>query len=309
MYVRTTRRPGSIRAWGPLRTVRTNTPGGLGYTYPNPLTVGRRIWLFWRGGNWQPTFSTSRYGRRWTRARTLLRGPGSHRPYAKYDSNGRDSFDVAYTEGHPGSYPTGIRFARYRRGAFRTAGGRLIARMRSLPFAARRGQSVYRARARGRAWVFDVARDRRGRPVIAYVTYPSRRRPLYRYARWNGRRWVNRDVVRAGPPIAGGYPAGMSLDHENPSVVYLARRMDGHYEIERWTTRTGGRTWSHSNVTAHSRVDNLRPVAPRGLDGSRDTVVWLRGRYPGYRSYLTAVTTLRGFPLPAFVNLARAPAG
>jgi hypothetical protein len=312
MYVRTTRRPGDIRRWGRLRTVRTNTRGGLGWTYPNPLELRRerRIWLFWRGGNWQPAFSTSRDGRRWRRARTLLRGPGRNRPYAKYDSNGRDSFDVAFDEGNPGSYRTGVRFARYRRGAFRTAGGRLIARMRSLPFRARAAESVYRPRRRGRAWVFDVAREPGGgRPVIAYVTYPTARAPLYRYAHWSGRRWVNHDVVRAGPPIGtrGRYAAGMSLDHEDPSTVYLSRRIRRHYEVERWRTRDGGRSWSHRAVTRRSRTDNIRPVTPRGLSGG-DTVVWLRGRYPGYTTYMTSVATLRSFPRPLLVDLQRAPA-
>jgi hypothetical protein len=310
MYVRTTRRPGDIRRWDPLRRVRPNTPGGLGWTYPNPveLRAERRIWLFWRGGNWQPTFSASRDGRHWSRARTLIRGPGDNRPYAKYASNGRDSIDVAYTEGHPGSYRTGIRYARYRRGAIRTAGGRLIARMRSLPFAAGRGQSVYRPGRRGRAWVFDVARDGRGRPVIAYVTYPSESRPLYRYARWTGSRWRNHDVVPAGPPIAGDYAGGMSLDHEDPATVYLSRKVDGDFEVERWHTRNGGRGWTHVSVTKGSRgVDNIRPVAPRGLRGD-DTVVWLRGRYPGYRAYMTRVTTLRDAPKPLLAELARAPA-
>jgi hypothetical protein len=55
-------------------------------------------------------------------------------------------------------------------------------------------------------------------------------------------------------------------------------------------------------------VPNIRPVAPRGLHGARDTVVWLRGRYPSYRNYLTTVTTLRGFPRAPIVDLARATA-
>ena len=308
LYWRTTRRPGDVRSWGPLHRLRTNTPGGLGYTYPNPIALRGRTWLFWRGGNWQPSFSTSRGGRRWTRARTLLRGPGANRPYAKYAASGGDTIHIAYTEGNPSSYPAGIRYARMRRGGWRGAGGRLIARMSGLPFAARRGQRVYAPRTRGRAWVFDVAAGRGGRPVIAYVTYPSARRPLYRYAVWTGRRWRNNDIVRAGPPIAGSYAAGMSLDHEDPSVVYLSRKVDGDFEVERWVTPDGGRSWSHAQVTHSRGVDNIRPVAPRGIPGGRGAVVWLRGRYPGYRNYLTTVTTLRSFPRAPIVDLAHAPA-
>lgn len=309
LYVRTTRRPGDVRSWGHLHALHTNTPGPLGYTYPNPVDLPgeRRTWLFWRGGNWQPSFSTSRDGLHWRRARTLLRGRAGNRPYVKYASDGLRTIHIAFSEGNPGSVRTGIRYVRYRRGAFRTAGGRLVARRAGLPFRASEAEQVYSPRRRGRAWVFDVAATRDGRLAIAYVTFPSRRRPLYRYARWSGRRWVNHDVVRAGPPVVGLYAAGMSLDHEDPSTVYLSRKIGAHYEVERWRTRDGGAHWAHVAVTRSSPVDNLRPVTPRGLGRGDDTVVWLRGRYPGWTSYMTTVTTLRGFPRPVTVDLARAP--
>ena len=311
LYSRTTLRPGGVASWGPLRTVGTNTPGRLGYTYPNPVELRRehRVWLFWRGGNWQPSFSTSRNAVDWRRARTMIRGPGRNRPYVKYASNGRDTIDIAFTAGNPSNLRTGIRYARYRHGAFRTAGGRLIRRIRELPFRPSQADTVYRPeRRRGRAWVFDVASDRGGVPVIVYVTYPTRGRLLYRYARWDGRRWRNNDIVRAGPPIAGHYAAGISLDHEDASVVYLSRKVGGAYEVERWTTPDAGVHWSHIPITSGSRVDNLRPISPRGLSG-RDLVVWLRGRYDGYRNYVTTVTTLRSFPRPATVELSDVPVG
>ena len=306
MYVRTTRRPGSIRSWGPLRTVRTNTPGGLGYTYPNPvhLAAERRTWLFWRGGDWNPTFSSSRDGRRWTRARTLLRGPGRQRPYVKYDGNGRTAISVAYNQGHPSSMRTGVRYVRWSRGRVRAASGRVIATRRGLPFGHAAGQLVYRPSSRGRSWVHDVVDGRR--PAIVYATYPRRRTPVYRYARWDGRRWRNHDIVAAGPPIAGRYTAGISLDHEDPRVAYLSLKRGRRYEIERWTTADDGATWSHTALTRASTADNIRPVAPRGLRGTRDTVVWLRGRYPGYRTFMTTVTTLRDFPAPPRIG---APVG
>jgi putative BNR repeat neuraminidase len=47
----------SIQEFGRVRTVPTNVPGGLGYTYPNPIQLRDKLWLFWRGGGWNPTFS------------------------------------------------------------------------------------------------------------------------------------------------------------------------------------------------------------------------------------------------------------
>ena len=68
-----------ITAWEPERVFPTNTPGTHGYTYPNPLQLsgeGNRIYLFWRGGNFNPSFSTSSNGTSWSAARTLILNSG-----------------------------------------------------------------------------------------------------------------------------------------------------------------------------------------------------------------------------------------
>ena len=61
LYHRTTTEPARIANWGPERTVPVNTPGGYGYTYPNPIwsPLDQKLYLFWRGGNFLPTLSTS----------------------------------------------------------------------------------------------------------------------------------------------------------------------------------------------------------------------------------------------------------
>jgi hypothetical protein len=285
MYYRVSRRPGDVRRWGPLRWLPTNTPGGLGYTYPNPIRVGRSVRLFWRGGNWQPSMSTWRPGRGWTRARTAIRVGGGNRPYVKYARvRGRarrgGAIDLAFTEANPGNLATSIYYARLR-------GQR-------LPITPRRAYRVYDGRGRlGRAWVLDVADTPYGRPVILFATYhPGGRHVVYRYATPGaGRSWRVRRLVDSGPPIAGNYPAGASLDHADPGTVLLSRRVRGMYEIERWHTADRGRSWAHTAVTSGSRQWNIRPVVPRG--DSRGTVVWMRGGYRSWRAYMTRVR-LRG---------------
>jgi hypothetical protein len=296
MYWRRMRRAEDLSSFGPERVLRTNTRGGLGYTYPNPVHLRRerRTWLFWRGGNWLPSFSTRRPTGRWSRARTLLAPPGGRRPYLKVASNGRDTIHFAFSEDNPGNRRVGIWYVRYRRGRLERADGRRVGRLSRLPLGQRSFEAVRRPR-RGRpsAWVHDVAADRRGRPAIVYVAYRSRRDLRYRYARWDGRRWRDRQIVRAGGPLRGRYAGGISLDHEDPGVVFLSRRVRGVFEVERWTTRDGGRTWSRRPVTRRSRRHNVRPVAPRGEPSSR-TVVWMRGRYRSYRAYITSIAG-RGF--------------
>ena len=65
--------PWSINGCGRVHTVPTNVPGGLGYTYPNPIQLKDKLWLFWRGGDWNPTFSYSEDGSNWIPARELVR--------------------------------------------------------------------------------------------------------------------------------------------------------------------------------------------------------------------------------------------
>jgi hypothetical protein len=57
-------------------------------------------------------------------------------------------------------------------------------------------------RYRRKAWVHDIALDNAGRPVIVYATFPSDTDHRYRYVRWNGSGWTDRELVRAGRPMS-----------------------------------------------------------------------------------------------------------
>ena len=39
MHYRASEQPEDVTAWGPPQTVEENTPGGFGYTYPNPVRL------------------------------------------------------------------------------------------------------------------------------------------------------------------------------------------------------------------------------------------------------------------------------
>ena len=79
------------------------------------------------------------------------------------------------------------------------------------------------------------------------------------------------------------------LDHEDPSIAYLSREVEGVHEIERWTTRDGGAHWTGRSVTSSSSMPNLRPVTPRGAKTGELDVVWMRGPYPGYQRFETGL--------------------
>lgn len=285
MYTTTSRRPLSVASFTRSRRFPTNTRGRSGYTYPNPMRVNGALWLMWRGANREPTYSVFRRGR-WAPARTLVRGPGQHRPYAKYATD-RGVIHGTFTEGGLGSYPNSVYYARIRNGAFYTAAGRFIAPLGKSP-PVRRLEKVRPFEGLSQ-WTLDIAIDETGSPVVVYRRgqYPVE----YWYARFNGRNWENHLIIRyAGPAHPPGGVGGLTLDHEDPSTVYVSRinRSGGKHEIEVWVTPDGGQSWSVRALTQNSGSDNLRPVSPRGLFDF-EQVLWFAGTRLGWRSFRTDI--------------------
>jgi hypothetical protein len=301
MRYRVARRRFSIRGgFGPVRRVPTNTPGGLGYTYPNPVRAGGRLFLFWRGGDWNPTFSWTADGRRWTRARTLVRGPGTaehpERPYAKYAEGPGATFDVVFSDAHVQNWRNSLYHLRFRRGIFYRADGRRIGTLAEAPFTRGEVGVVYRWRkGKGRAWPHDVASGRDGRPVVVY----TRRRggpdgtDYFHYARFDGRRWVDRELISSGDGAPTFTSGGITLDHEEPGNVVLSRRIGEEYQVELWNTFDGGRRWFRSTLTRYEKGFSMRPVFPRGFHSTgRAVVVYFQGTADSYTDYDTRVVML-----------------
>jgi hypothetical protein len=300
MYYRTTRRPEDVSAWGPVRHVRARLRGGLGFTYPNPVILAGerdRLYLLWRGSDWSADFATRTVSGRWSPARELIRDPGQ-RPYVKVASNGTDTIALAFTNGHPRERTTSIYYAAYRAGWLRHANGRRIARISAGPISPSRADLVYDgSRARISSWVWDVALDAQQRPAIVYATFPSAADHAYWYARWDGRGWISHFLTFGGPTISPGtieteYSGGIALDHADPSVVYLSRKVRGRFELQRWVTRDGGWSWTHTTIVRSARADDVRPVVPRGPTGGLIRLVWLRGHYGTYTHYRTSIAYL-----------------
>lgn len=300
LYHRTTVRPARVSDWGPERTVPTNTPGGYGYTYPTPIWSPRdsKLYLFWRGGTFLPTFSTSEdEGRTWAPARTLMydNEPGSsQRPYVKYVEHD-GVIHLAYTQAHPRNRPTSIFYMRYEPGVgWRRAGGADIG---APPFVPTDGDRVFDAWEYGqRAWVHDVAVGSDGRPRIVFASFSRDARYTdhrYWFARWDGQRWRKHPITSAGPSIDPDgerqYSAGIVLDQEDPDVVYLARKKGRWFQVERRRTADGGASWDVSPVTKGAR-HHMRPIVPRGhQNGDGGQVLFMTGVYDSYTTYRTSL--------------------
>lgn len=307
MYYRTTERAEDIYSLGQEQTVPVNAPGNKGYTYPTPVYLSdeKRFYLFWRGGNFKPNFSVCANLERnmWLPARTLIEDQG-HRPYIRYVSNNKDAIHFAFTDGHPHVEPTNsIYYACCRRGELTDATGAAIKPLDALPLKAAEAETVFDGKKASRAsWIWDIALDESGFPVIVYAVFESKTDHRYYYSRFDGQKWLTNEMTAAGPwfpqTSAGKeetepcYSAGIILDHRNPDHVYLSRHAEGGFSLEHWRTEDGGRSWQ-SDVLAASESEVLaRPFMSRGAGSERNwpaLLFWMKGKYVQYTNYCTSL--------------------
>jgi PKD repeat protein len=301
MHYRVSSAPGDVTAWEPPQTVDENTLGGFGYTYPNPIHLDDedRTYLFWRGGNYNPTFSLQDDGEAsWSPARTLITNPGA-RPYVKYDASGGDTIHVAFTNVHPGEQASvardsNIYYARVRGGRTERVGGQQIGSLDD-PIAPAEGDLVWDGTAP--AWIHDVAADPSGNPVLVFASFPTVTDHRYHYARWTGSAWQVNEIIGAGGSIAEEaersprYSGGITLDHEDPSRIYLSRQVGaGAWQVETRTTADNGVSWSPPTALS-AGGKNVRPVSPRGMGATTGelSVIWMTGGYSNYEDYDTTI--------------------
>ena len=243
MRYRISKQPLSISGFCPVRLVKTNVPGGLGFTYPNPIQQRGKLWLFWRGGGWNPTFSYTRNGKDWVPARELLRSHSDERPYSKYCGDGKTRIHGIFTEGHANHFNNSLYYMVYENMKILGANGKRLGSLRNVPLPISKLERIYRfTKAKGSAWPHDIALTDRGRPRIVYTRRVGNRDTFF-YAYNNGERWISRKIVEAGPGFPSFTSGGATLDHEDPRIVYLSRRTGAFHQVEAWFTPDDGRTW------------------------------------------------------------------
>jgi len=306
MWYRVNERPENIATWGPEHELGTNTgDGGWGLTYPNPYRLDDedRIFLFWRGGSGKPSYSISTDGLQWSCARMLILGSG-RRPYVKYTSNGRNKIHIAFTDGHPHrELSNSIYYANYCQDTvWRTPEGGFIKTMDELPIVPSEAEMVYDGSTKGRAWIWDIAVDSEGWPVMVFSVMPEKNKHYYHYACWDGKKWLENQITFAGPwfpQTSPGktetepfYSGGVVLDHRDPSTVYLSRQVDGVFEIERWYTADSGGNWNSEPITRGSKRDNVRPLVSRASPGEPAVLFWMHGDYVHYTQFSTGIKML-----------------
>jgi hypothetical protein len=171
-----------------------------------------------------------------------------------------------------------------------------------LPIQPQVADIVYDAtKSHERAWIWDVAENREGDPVIVYSRFPKDSSHVYYYSVWDNNKWNNYKLVNSGPWFPQTpkgeierepyYSGGIVLDHEDPSILYLSRLKDKKFEIEKWTTPNKGCNWVIEEITQDSNNDNVRPFVIRNYSGQDSLkVLWMNvKKYVHYTDYQTSI--------------------
>ncbi len=311
-----TKESGDITSWEPLQRITENSEGPMAFCYTNPVLLSEesnRIYVFWRGGDWKPTFRyTDDRGKSWSNIFSLVKSSENvfKRPYVKVSSNGKDEIHFAFTDGHPRNEPlNSIYYLKYRKGKFFKADGTELGTTQDLPLNHEDCDLVYDAsehfkkNAFGvRSWIWDIAVDSIGNPVIAYTKLPTESEHQYWYAYWDGQRWLNSKISDAGswfPRYVKSkseqepephYSGGISLDQHEPNVVYFSKPVGDIFEVFRSETTDQGKSWVETPLTANSRKDNVRPHVIRRTAKAPGQVTWMyNDRYSEYTDFDTGI--------------------
>lgn len=273
--------------------------GGSDYTYPVPIQLLAEtddpIYLFYRS---IPAGNPARYdlvyskstdgGATWP---SPVAVSTINRSYWKIIQNGNDRVDFAVTSSHP-FYAVGIIYHfYYSGGSYYQSDGTA---MGSPPFATSDMTLVYDGTP-NKSWVWDIAIDADGHPVILLATFPSSTDHRYRYAHWNGSAWATNQIVAAGTyiPTAGPevyYSGGINFDKADPRVVYASvQNGSGRWDMYRYQTADEGATWTSRDLTDSGK--NIRPAAV--WNAAAVKALWMTGTYTTYTNYNTATTGTR----------------
>lgn len=326
IWYRISKKPGDITALGDEKYLATanNT------TYPSPFILSddpNHIYLCWRGINWHPTIARLTmpdsddncqfdFG-----PKQIVQSTGA-RPYAKYQSNGKDKIYLSYTTGHPDNempdwlYFNVIDINKGNGPILRDINGKQLSIINNGVFNVNKTDSyassypltIVDNSANIRNWVWQITLDKDERPVIAYPHIDNAKTShVYWYARWTGSEWKRTWVQYAGHAFHQNwnstercYSGGMAIDPDNINDMYLSipttngvYNKDGVYEIWKYTIDDDGNVAGSEQITKNSTKNNVRPFIIPGSKNSPMRLAWMNG---DYYYWIVSTSYPKGFP-------------
>ena len=300
MRYRISLHPGRSPSSGRCTPCPPTSRAGWGTPIPNPIQLRDKLWLFWRGGGWNPTFSYTEDGLHWVPARELVHFGGGQRPYAKYVGDGRPANPRHLQQRPPEHWKNGLHYLRYEARDLFAVGGRRLGTPRRRAAAhvqARPHLPLLRAgrAAPGRTTSRSPPKAGRGSSTRAaggqdtfYYALPQRRavdQPQDRRGRRRPRALLlrRRDARPRGPALR------LPLTNDRPWS-----------QVEQWFTPDEGRTWTPRQLTA--RPDGFCSARSRlAACATANRIVFVSRvteRTKGYRDYRSRVHVLQGAAPP-----------
>lgn len=307
-FTRKSKRAEDITEWEEERILEFG-PGKKLICYSHPVMLAEennRIYMFFRSRyvtgkkatfkDWYQMMSYSDdLGQTWTDAQRVMDSYDVDNPvYMKVSSDNKSRIDILFTDGHPKIGAASVYHMYYKDGQLHQTSGKSIAPLSAMPIGVDKIDKVYDVtKHKTKSWIWDIALDKKGHPIIAYTRYPHETDHRYHYARWDGKKWLDEELVKAGPYITrlrpgaklleGHYSGGVVLDHNNTDNVYLSREINGKFEIQEW--KRNGKEWTIKEITKQSQQDNVRPYVVYG--SHKPIVLWMQGTYHHYTDYDT----------------------
>ncbi|MCR5132208.1 MAG: BNR-4 repeat-containing protein [Prevotella sp.] len=312
IWYRISQKPGDITALGDEKRLATQN----NTTYPSPFILSDdpdHVYLCWRGINWHPTIARITmpdenddckfdFG-----PKQIVQSTGA-RPYAKYQSNGKDKIYVSYTTGHPDNempdwlYFNVIDINQGNGPILRDLNGKQLSIIKNGVFNVNKSDSyansypatIVDKTANIRNWVWQIALDSEENPVVAYPHIDNAKTThVYWYARWTGSEWQRTWVQYGGHAFHKNwnstekcYSGGMAIDPDHINDLYLSiptkngqYNKDGVYEIWKYTINDDGSVGPSEQITSDSKLNNIRPFVIPGSKNSKLRVIWMNGDY------------------------------
>ena len=318
--IRISTNPHDNSAWDPEFTFNWGASGDV--TYSNLLHLSAegtgqgRLYNFTRGQNRDPHLSYSDdQGNTWTYGGRLSAQPSSlgySNGYYKFKTNGVDRIDFICTEAHPRDYDNSIYHGYIQGGkSFNSLGGEIDSNIfdNTAP-APQAFTKVWQtqgvsATTRHHGWTTELEYDANHHPVILFTSrygntvvdgHAGAGDHRIFYGRFNGASWSTIELGRMGELFHTGEQdyTGLGCIHPNdPSTIYISSYIhpgtdvlfpSKKREIFQGKTTDQGSSWSWTQLTFNSTVDNARPIIP-DWDSEHTALLWWRGRYPWQRDY------------------------
>lgn len=263
--------------------------GAAQYTYPVLYQMNDgTIWFFFRDyisgtTTGRLSYSTSTDGGATWSARTVVyTGATGKVPYWRIVSDG-SLIHVFATDDVPTASPTGHFYIDSADGKCYTSAGVEITATKPFGYS-----SITQVHA-ATCWSWGASVDSLGRPACVLMVDVGSDNAI-KVARWRSGSWqVDTVVSSVGGQLTGNqYGSGAAIHHANPDLVYLSKKAT-HWEMWRYVSGDDGATWTGTQLTSGSSVDNIWAELVHhsgvGLEG-----VWLVGSYTSDTSYLFGIT-------------------